>query len=52
MISLIDLSTVFVNKLGMLHNQAVTFARFLVEGTPDDGQPDVVRFVPSQTIDL
>ena len=46
MISLIDLSAVFVKKLGMMHNQAVTFARFLVEGTPDEGQQDVVKFDP------
>ena len=47
MISLIDLSAVFVKSLGMIHNQAVTFARFLVEGTPDEGQPDLVKFNPS-----
>lgn len=46
MISLIDLSMVFVQSLGMQHNQAIKFSRFLVEGTPDEDEKDEIVFDP------
>ena len=51
-ISIIDLSTIFVKTLGMYHNNAITFARFLVEGGHEEGKPEVVSFDPMKTIDL
>jgi len=52
MICLIDLSSLFVKCLGMLHNQAIKFARFLVEGLPDEDEPDYIEFDPARKIDL
>jgi hypothetical protein len=52
MVSLIDLSSLFVKCLGMLHNHAIKFARFLVEGLPDDDEPDFIEFDPARKVDL
>jgi hypothetical protein len=37
---------VFVQSLGMQHNQAIKFSRFLVEGTPDEDEKDEIVFDP------
>lgn len=36
----------------MLHNQAIKFSRFLVEGTPDEDEEDIIQFDPARKIDL
>jgi hypothetical protein len=37
----------------MLHNQAIKFSRFLVEGTPDEDEEEVfIEFDPLRKIDL